>query len=81
VAEKGGISLWLHGHRHGAYCLSDPAVAPFPVLCTGSATQTSMWSYGEYAVEGLQFLVRRRIFDPESGKFRDGPGFELSLRG
>jgi 3',5'-cyclic AMP phosphodiesterase CpdA len=80
VAASGGVSLWLHGHRHHAYHFQQPPSAPFPVICSGSATQTNIWSYAEYAVEGRRWQTRQRIFDPDSGKFRDGPAFELQLR-
>ena len=79
VAVDGGISLWLHGHRHHFYELQQPPQAPFPVICAGSATQTGRWSYGEYAIEGLQCHARQRTFDPETRKFRDGLSFELQL--
>src|SRR5207244_330401 len=52
VAARGGISLWLHGHRHAPYHLAQPSCAPFPVICAGSATQHGLWSYGEYTLAG-----------------------------
>jgi 3',5'-cyclic AMP phosphodiesterase CpdA len=81
VAAEGGVCLWLHGHRHHAYHLQQPAFAPFPVLCAGSATQNQFWSYSEYVVEAQQFCVQRRVFDPQSATFRDAEAFEIQLRG
>ncbi len=79
VAAEGGVGLWLHGHRHQAYYHTDAHLAPFPVICAGSATQTGLWSYGDYTLAGSRLHVRQRIFDPEHGRFREGPTFELSL--
>jgi 3',5'-cyclic AMP phosphodiesterase CpdA len=81
VAAAGGVSLWLHGHRHHAYHFHELPLAPFPVICSGSATQTNLWSYCEYSVDGLQWQMRRRIFDPIAGTFRDGPLTKFQLRG
>src|SRR5438270_371994 len=39
VAERGGVVLWVHGHRHTPYHLTPPPLSPFPVVCAGSATQ------------------------------------------
>ena len=79
IAERGGIGLWLHGHRHDAYFYEAGRVAPFPVICAGSATQTGLWSYGEYTITGNQLHGLRRVFDGGEGRFRDGPIFELEL--
>jgi hypothetical protein len=81
VAAEGGVGLWLHGHRHHSYFLEQPSLAPFPVMCVGSATQTGLWSYAEYAIRGLDCHVQRREFDPSTGHFRDRDAFELPLRG
>jgi 3',5'-cyclic AMP phosphodiesterase CpdA len=80
VAAAGGVSLWLHGHRHIPYHFQQVATAPFPVICVGSATQTNVWSYGEYAAQGLRWSMRRRSFDPITCTFRDGPTLEIQLR-
>jgi hypothetical protein len=79
VAERGGISLWLHGHRHGAYHHEKPRLAPFPVICAGSATQNKRWSYGEYTIQGRQLVGVRRLWDPELQDFRDSGQFEFEL--
>ena len=81
IAVEGGVSLWLHGHRHRAYEFQETPLAPFPVICSGSATQNEVWSYGEYTIEGLECRVQRRVYDAQSGSFRDGPAFDLRLRG
>ncbi len=79
VAARGGVRLWLHGHRHASYHLLAPPRAPFPVINAGSATQTKVWSYAEYVFEGNHCRVRRRSFDPAAGGFRDRQAFELTL--
>jgi 3',5'-cyclic AMP phosphodiesterase CpdA len=81
VAAAGGVCLWLHGHRHGPYHLPDPSLAPFPVICSGSATQTDRWSYGDYLLEGRQFRATRRVFSPREQRFMDRESFTLTLAG
>jgi 3',5'-cyclic AMP phosphodiesterase CpdA len=81
VARRGGIGLWLHGHRHNSYAHLPTDFAPFPVLCAGSATQTRRWSYNEYTLTGMQLNVVRRTFDPEMGRFYDASRFEVELTG
>jgi 3',5'-cyclic AMP phosphodiesterase CpdA len=81
VAARGGVVLWLHGHRHGAYHLPEPTQAPFPVICAGSATQTGLWSYGEYTIQERRCRVVCREYDPEGGKFQERPAYELMLPG
>ena len=78
VAARGGVSLWLHGHRHSSYCLTRPPQAPFPVICAGSATQEGRWSYGEYTITGRQLQATRRIFTAAGG-FDEGESFTLEL--
>src|SRR5262249_18434417 len=79
VGGRGGVCLWLHGHRHGAYHHLRTPEAPFPVICAGSATQHGVWSYGEYTIEGVRLEAVRRVFDPKEMCYRDGEtfGFEL----
>jgi 3',5'-cyclic AMP phosphodiesterase CpdA len=79
VAARGGVCLWLHGHRHGAYYHANPAQAPFPVICAGSATLRGHWSYLRYIIDGSQFRALRREFDPARGTFRDAETFTLQL--
>jgi 3',5'-cyclic AMP phosphodiesterase CpdA len=79
VARAGGVGLWLHGHRHHAYHHHAPAVAPFPVVCAGSATQRGLWSYGEYTLTGRRLRAVQRVYDHAAGGFRDGRTFELDL--
>jgi 3',5'-cyclic AMP phosphodiesterase CpdA len=78
IAARGGVCLWLHGHRHGSYSLAD-RVVPFPVICAGSATQTGLWSYGEYTMEDNQCQVACRIYDPHTRHFRERETFALRL--
>ena len=79
VANRGGVNLWLHGHRHTPYYLQQPAGAMFPVICAGSATQRHLWSYGEYTIEGTSLQALRRIYDPDARGFRDAESFLLHL--
>ena len=79
VAARGGVCLWLHGHRHGAYQLAEPRLAPFPVICAGSATQHGLWSYGEYAVSDCHCRISRRVFLRATGEFTEGSSFDLEL--
>jgi 3',5'-cyclic AMP phosphodiesterase CpdA len=81
VADRGGVVLWVHGHRHTPYHLTPPPLAPFPVVCAGSATQHGLWSYAEYRIEGTRCQVLRRVFDPARHGFRDGESFEVRLGG
>jgi 3',5'-cyclic AMP phosphodiesterase CpdA len=79
AAAKGGVSLWLHGHRHGFYYLPRPQFSPFPVICAGSSTQSGLWSYCEYTVAGNQFEVLRRVYNPQKNMFEDADRFALQL--
>lgn len=80
VAAAGGVCLWLHGHRHGPYHLPNPALAPFPAICAGSATQAGHWSYQEYLITGRQLRATRRVFSPKENRFLDGLSFEIVLK-
>ena len=80
VAAQGGIGLWLHGHRHQAYYFQEPPLAPFPVVCSGSATQNQLWSYGEYTLDGLLCRVQRRVYDRQADAFVDAAAFDVRLR-
>src|SRR5262249_46506575 len=79
VAAQGGVCLWLHGHRHGPYFLAKPNLAPFPVICAGSATQSGLWTFNEYEVDGRYFRAMRRSFDLDNRRFREAESFELQL--
>ena len=81
VAEQGGVALWLHGHQHRPYHLADAGVAPFPIVCVGSATQNGIWSYNEYTLDGLHLHASRRAYEPEKKAFGEVERFELQLRG
>jgi 3',5'-cyclic AMP phosphodiesterase CpdA len=80
VAAEGGVSLWVHGHRHHPYFLPAPPQAPFPVVCAGSATQAGLWSYTEYRIEGDRCEVLRRCYDPRARRFEDAEAFEVTLQ-
>jgi 3',5'-cyclic AMP phosphodiesterase CpdA len=80
VAEKGRICLWLHGHRHGFYCMPRPPAASFPIICAGSATQHGLWSYGEYTLAGRHFHGMRRNYSTTTGGFQNAEEFDLDLR-
>jgi 3',5'-cyclic AMP phosphodiesterase CpdA len=81
VARRGGINLWLHGHRHDFYSHGVTDRAPFPILCAGSATQHGKWSYGDYTLRGRHLHVVRRVFEEKAGRFRDGETFDVELAG
>jgi 3',5'-cyclic AMP phosphodiesterase CpdA len=80
VAKAGGVCLWLHGHRHGPYFIDEPAWAPFPAICAGSATQGGIWSYNEYRVDGSHLQALRRAFNPATDRFEDVQTFEFRLQ-
>jgi 3',5'-cyclic AMP phosphodiesterase CpdA len=79
VAARGGVCLWLHGHRHEPYYHRPTPALPFAVLCAGSATQSGLWNYNEYTLDGARCQVLRRAFDPLAGVFRDAETYELEL--
>ena len=81
AAYRGGVGLWLHGHRHNAYYHPPSDFAPFPVVCAGSATQSGRWSYKVYTLEGCRLRAQNRIYDRKTDCFRDGEAFELELSG
>jgi 3',5'-cyclic AMP phosphodiesterase CpdA len=76
VAAAGGVKAWLHGHRHDSYSVAESALAPFPVICAGSATEAGHWSYTEYVIAGDTLRGQRRVYDGRG--FRDGESFTLS---
>jgi 3',5'-cyclic AMP phosphodiesterase CpdA len=79
VAADGGVGVWLHGHRHHPYFLAEPPGVPFPAICSGSASQMGLASYGEYEIVGHRLIARRRVYDQASGGFRDGETFEVTI--
>lgn len=80
VASRGGIQLWLHGHRHDRFhhCPTEGHV-PFPVVCAGSATQSGRWSYAEYTLTGNELVGSRRVFNRQSDRFEDQENFRIEL--
>jgi 3',5'-cyclic AMP phosphodiesterase CpdA len=81
AAQRGRICLWLHGHRHGPYHHPSTDLAPFPVICAGSATQNGLWSYMTYTIGQGRLAATRRTFDPRQATFREVASFELPLGG
>jgi 3',5'-cyclic AMP phosphodiesterase CpdA len=79
VAAECGISLWLHGHKHGWYVLPPGENLPFAAICAGSSTQTKKWGYHEYTIDGWKLAGLRRVFDRAAGVFQDTDTFELEL--
>jgi 3',5'-cyclic AMP phosphodiesterase CpdA len=79
VAAAGGVSLWLHGHRHHPYLINDPTRVPFPVICAGSATERGRWCYHEYTIAPPRLVALRRVYSPAEGRFTDGQRFEVAL--
>ncbi len=79
VAKRGGVVLWLHGHRHEHYYHAHSERTPFPIICAGSTTQRGRWSYNDYTLTGLHLQAVQRVFVEEQGSFRDGCVFELEL--
>lgn len=80
-AKRCGIALWLHGHLHRGFVLPAGESIPFPVICSGSCTQTKRWMYNEYLLDGNRLTIQRRRFDPESKGFADAESWELELAG
>jgi 3',5'-cyclic AMP phosphodiesterase CpdA len=80
LAAEGGVSLWLHGHIHKPFVLDTPKVAPFPVICVGSGTQTNIWTYNEYRITGNCLTLTRRRYSTTEGQFHDQDVMELPLR-
>jgi 3',5'-cyclic AMP phosphodiesterase CpdA len=79
ISNEGGISLWLHGHRHTGYVLDRSAERPFPIICAGSATQSGRWSWNEYVIVGTRLTMVRRTWNPEAQRFADAETREIDL--
>jgi hypothetical protein len=79
VCEKGRVAAWLHGHIHAAFHFPKGPYAPFPIVCAGSATQTGLWSYGEYEIVGRALKAGVRSYDLESETFHELRTFEVEL--
>jgi 3',5'-cyclic AMP phosphodiesterase CpdA len=80
VAADGGVALWLHGHRHGAYHCPPSANCPFPTVCAGSVAQLGRASYMEYEISGDNIRARRRVLSFAERRFCDGESFEIGLK-
>jgi 3',5'-cyclic AMP phosphodiesterase CpdA len=79
VAQRGGVVLWLHGHRHESYHHVHSERTPFPVICAGSTTQRGRWSYNDYTLNGSHLRAVQRVFVEDQGSFGEGCVFELDL--
>jgi 3',5'-cyclic AMP phosphodiesterase CpdA len=80
LAKAVGVRLWLHGHRHAHYHRPVDQSLPFPVVCAGSATQATRWSYNEYTFADGAMHGRRRVWSPEAGGFVDGAEFAVPFK-
>ncbi len=80
LAEEANVSLWLHGHRHHPYHFQTVKGVSFPVICSGTATQTRIWSYNEYVIDGARLKALQRIYDRSQQRFVDAGRFEIQLR-
>ncbi len=80
VAEC-GVGLWLHGHKHRWYMLAPSDRMPFATIGVGSSTQTGLWAYHDYTLTGFQLTGKRRVYDQDTGGFRDADRFEFELPG
>jgi 3',5'-cyclic AMP phosphodiesterase CpdA len=69
VAQRHGVQLWLHGHRHKAYVVPAQPDRPVAALCVGSGTMHDHWSYGEYLFQGEELTVRQYTYQPDAGRF------------
>lgn len=79
VAAEGGVGLWLHGHRHRPYLLTQHRTVPFPAVCGGSTTQTGIWCYHEYLIQGKKVQALRRVYDKKTQTFHDGIAFDFEM--
>lgn len=78
IAKAGGVKLWLNGHRHTPYHLQSTS-GGLPVICAGTATQTGIWSHGEYVIKEDSLQAARRVYDPGTRSFRTVEEFTLHL--
>lgn len=79
VCAAGGVAAWLHGHIHTPFHFPKGRFAPFPIICAGSATQTGLWSYGEYEIDAGVLKASVREYDQETNSFREVRRFEVEL--
>ena len=79
VAADCGVQLWLHGHIHRPFVRGACDAVPFPMICTGSATQCDRWSYHEYTIRGLQLVGVRFTYKPDERNYFESDRFSLTL--
>ena len=48
----------------------------FPLVWTGSATQSGRCSYKSYTLEGYHLKVQSQVYDAKDDCFHDGEAFE-----
>ena len=80
-AKACGIGLWLHGHIHKAFVLPASAEIPFPIVCGGSTTQQNRWGYHEYAIDGYECTMVRRVYELAGDRFVDSETHRFTLGG
>lgn len=80
IAADGGVSLWLHGHRHGSYVHSSGENCQFPVVCAGSASQVGKAGYYELTIDAANVCILRRVFDSTLSQFIDGPTTTIGFK-
>ena len=79
VRSGASVGSGRDGHRHAPYYFQQSPLTPFPVICAGSSTQTGLWSYGEYTIEGDRLQALRRVYNPAKDQFEDAESFALTL--
>lgn len=81
AAAECGVTLWLHGHKHGWYVLPAGEHQPFHSVNVGSSAQTNLWGYHEYRIDGLRLQGLRRAYRLDADRFEDQEAFDLTLAG
>ncbi len=79
IALEGGVTLWLHGHRHQAYTLAPSTGRLFPVVCAGSVSQSGRAGYFDVTIADGAIAVRRWSFAAETGRFEPGEEQRLAI--
>lgn len=80
IGGKGGVRLWLHGHRHQWYLLNPAGTQlGFSAISAGSATEAGIGGYNEYVITGNQLRLVRRDFDTETRSLHERPAIEIAF--
>jgi 3',5'-cyclic AMP phosphodiesterase CpdA len=69
VAQDGGVSLWIHGHRHTNYVVPAAPDQPIASVCVGSGTMRDHWSFAEYTFDGQHLWIEIHTYDPDQKRF------------